>query len=76
MREQSQHRVPLLSRDLIKEFDDNFPAPTCEQIVELEPRKLAFIAGARMFIDTLKELLAADDADDEADKTRQGQLNV
>lgn len=63
-------RIPELSRDLIKQLDGNFPAPSPLEMATMEPRALAFKAGCRFMVETCIEGLAADDED--ANKEEEG----
>lgn len=76
MRASIEYRVPEYSRELIKEIDENFPAPTPMEIASLEPRMLAFAAGARYVIDALLEMQKADDVEVSELQSKQGELNV
>lgn len=67
-RNQEDFRIPLESRELIKQLAANFPAPTMLETSRMEPRELAFRAGCRYLVELLIEGQAADDADEEADK--------
>lgn len=63
-------RIPELSRDLIKQLDVNFPAPSLLEMASMDPRALAFKAGCRYMVESCLDGLAADDED--ANKEEEG----